>query len=199
MTRFRTAGCDEIRRIIREEEPPRPSAARQHLAGGDGDRPDGQPPERSEKAQPILRGELDWVVMKCLEKDRNRRYATANGLAADLRRYLSNENVLACPPSALYQFRKFVQRNRKPVGMATALALMLVLAFVLLLVSNVRIRDEQEQTNKVLAAKTQASNELQNALERELYAAYFQRIPARIWNGGPTTSAGPIRSLLNAP
>ena len=57
-------------------------------------------------------GELDWIVMKALEKDRNRRYETANSFAADIQRYLNDEAVQACPPSAMYRFRKFARRNR---------------------------------------------------------------------------------------
>ena len=68
----------------------------------------------------LVRGELDWVVMKCLEKDRNRRYDTASGLAADLERYLRDEPVLACPPSTIYRLGKFARRNR--AGLAVALA-----------------------------------------------------------------------------
>ena len=59
-----------------------------------------------------MRGELDWIVMKALEKDRNRRYETANGLAPDMQRYLADEPVQACPPSAWYRFRKFARRNK---------------------------------------------------------------------------------------
>ena len=59
-----------------------------------------------------MRGELDWIVMKALEKDRNRRYETANGLAADIQRYLDDEPVQACPPSAMYRFRKFARRQQ---------------------------------------------------------------------------------------
>ena len=59
-----------------------------------------------------VRGELDWIVMKCLEKDRNRRYETANGLAIDLQRYLADEPVVACPPSATYRLKKFARRNK---------------------------------------------------------------------------------------
>ena len=70
-----------------------------------------------------MRGELDWIVMKCLEKDRNRRYETANGFAADVQRYLDDEPVQACPPSAWYRFRKFARRNRAAL---TAVALVLV-------------------------------------------------------------------------
>ena len=73
-----------------------------------------------------MRGELDWIVMKALEKDRTRRYETANGLAADLRRYLDDEPVQACPPSATYRMRKFVRRNKAPV----LAALLIVVALV---------------------------------------------------------------------
>ena len=67
-----------------------------------------------------MRGELDWIVMKALEKDRNRRYETANGLAHDVERYLDDEPVQACPPSARYRLRKFVRRNKRagPGGVA---------------------------------------------------------------------------------
>ena len=68
------------------------------------------------KLTKLVRGELDWIVMKTLEKDRNRRYETANGLAADLRRYLDDEPVQACPPSAGYRLRKFARRNRTAAG-----------------------------------------------------------------------------------
>ena len=64
----------------------------------------------------LVRGELDWIVMKALEKDRNRRYETANALAADVQRYLADEPVQACPPSAGYRLRKFVRRNRGPMA-----------------------------------------------------------------------------------
>jgi hypothetical protein len=69
----------------------------------------------------LLKGELDWIVMKCLEKDRNRRYETANGLAADLTRYLKQEPVQACPPSVAYRLRVFVRRHRAAIGTAALL------------------------------------------------------------------------------
>ena len=74
-----------------------------------------------------MRGELDWIVMKALEKDRNRRYETANGLAADLRRYLDDEPVQACPPSAVYRFRKFARRNKTRLAMMGLIVLCLML------------------------------------------------------------------------
>src|SRR6201999_2524010 len=74
----------------------------------------------------LLRGELDWIVMKALEKDRNRRYETANGFAADVQRYLNDEPVQACPPTAWYRLRKFVSRNKGRVAASVALALSLL-------------------------------------------------------------------------
>jgi serine/threonine protein kinase len=120
--RLKTAAYDEIRRIISEEEPPKPSTrwrtptqAAAHVSNSCGSDAD----ELSRQ----LRGELDWIVMKCLEKDRNRRYATANGLAADVERYLNDEPVQACPPSAWYRFRKLARRNRVPFIAASAVLL----------------------------------------------------------------------------
>src|SRR5262249_13183510 len=78
----------------------------------------------------LVRGELDWIVMKALEKDRNRRYETANGLAMDIQRYLCSEPVQACPPSAGYRLRKFVRRNKGPVlaGVLVLVALLFGMA-----------------------------------------------------------------------
>jgi WD40 repeat protein/tetratricopeptide (TPR) repeat protein len=84
-----------------------------------------------QKLSGLVRGELDWIVMKALEKDRNRRYETANSLAADLRRYLDDEPVMACPPSAWYRFRKFARRNRAALATASVVAASLVTVAVL--------------------------------------------------------------------
>src|SRR5207244_4909235 len=79
------------------------------------------------KLSKLVRGELDWIVMKALEKDRNRRYETANGFAMDVQRYLADEAVLACPPSAGYRLRKFARRNKRPV-LAASLGLLVLVA-----------------------------------------------------------------------
>src|SRR5262249_20901595 len=79
----------------------------------------------------LVRGELDWIVMKALEKDRNRRYETANGLAADIHRYLEDEPVRACPPSAGYRLRKFVRRNRPALATTALIAAVLVVGTVI--------------------------------------------------------------------
>jgi WD40 repeat protein/serine/threonine protein kinase len=136
--RVREAAYAEILRIIKEEEPPRPStrlsdsgealasiSAQRHM----------EPAKRSK----LVRGELDWIVMKCLEKDRNRRYDTANGLMADVQRYLADEPVQACPPSARYRFRKFARRNKAVLLTASVIALAVLLAVGSLAVSYLRI------------------------------------------------------------
>jgi serine/threonine protein kinase/tetratricopeptide (TPR) repeat protein len=122
--RLRQAAFDEVLRIIREEEPPRPStrlSSTQELPSVAAKR--GLQPR---KLSGLVRGELDWIAMKCLEKDRNRRYETANGLARDIERYLHDEPVQACPPSAGYRLRKFVRRHKGPVLAAATILLVLV-------------------------------------------------------------------------
>src|SRR5207248_3110922 len=83
--------------------------------------------------------ELDWIVMKALEKDRKRRYETANGLAADLRRYLDDEPVQACPPSARYRISKLARRNKAPLIAAGLIAVAMLAGIGMLAVSNVLI------------------------------------------------------------
>jgi serine/threonine protein kinase/tetratricopeptide (TPR) repeat protein len=109
--RFATAAYDEIRRIIREEEPPRPST-RLSTLGATLSRVTSQRRTEPAKLSALLKGDLDWIVMKALEKDRNRRYETPTSLATDVRRFLREEPVEARPPSPWYQFRKFVRRNQ---------------------------------------------------------------------------------------
>src|SRR5262249_56243585 len=82
----------------------------------------------------LVRGELDWIVMKALEKDRNRRYETANALASDVRRYLTDEPVQACPPSAWYRFGKLARRNRPALATASVVAASLVAVAALSLI-----------------------------------------------------------------
>ena len=133
--RFKGAGYEEIRRIIREEEPPRPST-RISTLGQAATTVSAQRQSDAKRLSTLLRGDLDWIVMKCLEKDRNRRYDTAIGLAADVQRYLDDKAVQACPPSALYRFRKLARRNKRAFGAGLAAALVLVLALVGLSVSS---------------------------------------------------------------
>jgi Tfp pilus assembly protein PilF len=119
--RLKDTGLLEVLRLIQEEEPPRPSvrlSTTEELPAIAASR--GLDPKRLSGA---IRGELDWIVMKALEKDRSRRYETASAFAADVRRYLVDEPVLACPPSAAYRFRKFARRNK---GRLAAVAVTLI-------------------------------------------------------------------------
>lgn len=110
--RLKTVGFDELRRIIREEEPPRPSTRLTSL-GNDAVTTVSEN-RQLEPAQltALLRGDLDWIVMKALDKDRNRRYATVTAMAEDVGLFLSDQPVKARPPSAVYRFTKFSRRNR---------------------------------------------------------------------------------------
>src|SRR5205814_1475089 len=127
--RFATAAFDEIRRIIREEEPPTPSTRLSTLGAGLVAM-SAQRKIEPGKLSALLRNELDWIVMKALEKDRTRRYETANGLAADVLRFLSGEPVQAHPPSASYRLKKFVRKNRGQVAAAAVVFAVLVAGVV---------------------------------------------------------------------
>jgi tetratricopeptide (TPR) repeat protein len=117
-------GLDEMRRTIREREPDRPSTRVSTLGGEQLTTTAKRRGLDAPKLVNVLRGDLDWIVMKCLEKDRARRYETANGLAMDIQRHLSNEPVVACPPSRVYRLQKMVRRNQ---GVFAAAAVILVL------------------------------------------------------------------------
>jgi len=106
------AGLDEMRRTIREKEPSRPSTRLSTMQAGDLTTTAKHRHTDAPKLIHLLRGDLDWIVMKCLEKDRTRRYETANGLALDVQRHLSNELVTARPPNTAYRFQKLVRRNK---------------------------------------------------------------------------------------
>jgi serine/threonine protein kinase/tetratricopeptide (TPR) repeat protein len=121
--RLKEAAFMEVLRVIREEEPPKPStrlSTTEQLPSIAANR--GLEPK---KLSALVRGELDWIVLKALDKDRNRRYETANGFAMDIQRYLADEPVQACPPSASYRLRKFVWRHKRAV--LTALVVLLAL------------------------------------------------------------------------
>jgi serine/threonine protein kinase len=137
------SGLEEIRRIIREVEPVKPSTrltqefiseskinSDKSRAGIQKSKIDGAASSRLLRIKeiiPLLRGDLDWIVMKALEKDRARRYETANGLAMDVQRYLSNEPVVARPPSKLYRFQKMARRNKLAFAAASAVAAALMI------------------------------------------------------------------------
>jgi len=121
---LRAQTLDEIRRTIREVDPPRPSA---HVAS--------------------LVGDLDWITMKALEKDRTRRYGSASDVAADLQRYLHNEPVLASPPSTVYRVGKFVRRHRAGVGVAVAAGVLIVAFGATMAIQTRRIARERDRAS----------------------------------------------------
>jgi serine/threonine protein kinase/tetratricopeptide (TPR) repeat protein len=147
---LRNAAFDEMRRIIREDEPPRPSTRLSSL----GDTLTTVSANRKLDARHLdrtVRGELDWIVMKALEKDRRRRYETANDFAADVMRYLSDQPVEACPPSWGYTANKYARRHRRTLATAAA--------FVLLLVSAVVVSTWQAVRATVAAGRERQANE----------------------------------------
>jgi WD40 repeat protein/serine/threonine protein kinase len=166
--RLSQASYEEIRRIIREEEPPKPST-RISTVGQAATTLSTQRKSNPKQLSRLFRGELDWIVMKALEKDRNRRYQTASAFAADVQRYLHDELVEARPPSALYRFRKLVRRHKRGFAMASFAAAALVAGVAALAVSNVRIGREKQQ-------KEEALQEKEKVLERERLNSYYQRI-----------------------
>jgi serine/threonine protein kinase len=122
------AGLDEMRRTIQEREPSRPSARLSTLQGEDLAKAARHRASEPPKLICLVRGDLDWIVMKCLEKDRARRYDNANGLAADLKRYLGNEPIVARPPSAGYRLQKWIRRNKVQFAALSIIAVILVAA-----------------------------------------------------------------------
>src|SRR6516162_8255316 len=126
--RVAAAAYDEIRRLIREEEPPRPStrlSSSNSLASSAAQRH-----TEPTKLSKLVRGDLDWITMKALEKDRTRRYETADGLARDIQRYLANEMVEARPPSTVYRLQKFASNNKIALSTAATIAFLLVAGIV---------------------------------------------------------------------
>ncbi len=161
------AGLDEMRRMIREDEPPRPSARMSTLQA-----PALSTISQSRSTDPrristTLRGELDWIVMKALEKDRSRRYESASALATDIQRYLSDEPVLACPPTAMYRFRKFARKHKPALATAAAIAACLILGTTVSAWQAVRATTAEAQANaneqKANASATQAQEKAQEA------------------------------------
>jgi serine/threonine protein kinase len=121
------SGLDEMRRTLREEEPQRPSTVLTTLHGTELKATAEHRHEEPPKLISLLKGDLDWIVMRALEKNRARRYETVNGLAMDIQRYLDNEPVVARPPSRLYRFQKLVRRNKVVFAASGAVIAALIL------------------------------------------------------------------------
>ncbi|MHC4993163.1 MAG: serine/threonine-protein kinase, partial [Planctomycetota bacterium] len=147
---LRRAGHLEIQRIIREVDPPKPSTRMQTLATLG----DGQDIARQRSTEPatlsrMMRGDLDWIVMRAMEKDRTRRYQSAGELVSDLGRYLGHQPVLAGPPSVTYKVRKFVQRHRLGVSAAALIVSALLTGSTAATVGLVQARQEATRSQKI--------------------------------------------------
>ena len=144
---LRTAGFDEMRRRIREEEPPKPSTRVSSLGAASELAAERRRTDIQGLAR-TLRGDLDWIVMKALEKDRSRRYGSPSELAADVRRYLRNDPVEASPPSTTYRVRKFFSRHRMGVTASALLVLLLVAGVIGTTVGLLKAKSEAEAVRK---------------------------------------------------
>src|SRR5262249_50299749 len=182
--RLQGAALLEALRLIREEEPPRPSrrlSAAETLPAIAAHR--GLEPKR---LSGLVRGELDWIVMKCLEKDRGRRYETANGLARDLERFLADEPVLACPPSAGYRLRKFARRHTAAVTAAGLIAAVLVVSTLLSTWLAVRATEAERLAAERLRAETMAHHNAvreRDQAQQRLFEARLAQAQANRWSG----------------
>jgi len=142
-------GFEEMRRTIREQEPVRPSTVLSTMLDAQLSTTAKNRQTEPPKLVSQIRGDLDWIVMKCLEKDRGRRYETANGLAGDIQRHLNNEPIAARPPSRLYRFQKAVQRNKLAFGSAAAVALALLIGLAVSAEMGFKARREAAKSRHV--------------------------------------------------
>jgi len=143
-SRLVEVGLDEIRRVIRDEEPPRPSARLSTLAAAEQTKVASHRHSVPPKLLGLIRGDLDWIVMKTLEKDRSRRYETAERLAVDIERHLGNNPVVARPPSELYRLQKLIRRNKTAFEVAGVVAFVAMIALFI----GMRISRAPAMTNR---------------------------------------------------
>jgi serine/threonine protein kinase/WD40 repeat protein len=183
---LRDKSCAQIQRIIREVEPPRPST-RFEILGRIASNVSARNGSGSQRWGRLIRRELDWIVMKCLEKDRARRYETASALAEDVRRHLRDEPVVARPPSALYALGKLVRRHKARFAAATAVLLALVLGVVGTSIGFFR----------AAAAHKATLNEKHVAVEK-LWGSYRDQARAGRRSGLPGRRFDSLRALTEA-
>ncbi len=197
------AALDEVRRMIREEEPLKPSTRLQTL----GDELAGIARRRHTEPEALGRlvhGDLDWIVMMCLVKERARRYETANALAFDLQRYLNNEPVTAAAPTVFYRARKFVRRNKVGLAVANALVLLLISSATVSTWQAIRatraeraqsrLRQQAEQAGANEAQQRRQAEEAARQLERQLYASDMNAA-FQAWDRGDLAR---VKALLEA-
>jgi len=168
---FKEAGFDEMRRIIRQDEPPRPSDRISTIEANELSTLSDQRRIEPHRLRRSLHGELDWIVMKALEKDRNRRYESASDLASDIERYLSDEPIEARRPSAWYRFAKFAGRNKRMLAATAIVGLALILGIVGTTWQAIRAtqaeRSARDDRDRALKAEQLAMHRLRRARQAE--------------------------------
>jgi serine/threonine protein kinase/WD40 repeat protein len=183
------SGLDEMRRTIRETQPAKPSTrltqalvaaeAKRRTSGGTGEAAISR---RLQERLHQLKGDLDWIVMMCLEKDRARRYDSANGIAADIQRHIDHEPIAARPPSGMYLLQKLAQRNRGMLITTAVVLTALLVAVVSLATSNARIRHERNQKDAALRERGTALEAARGSEERareQLFVSLQSQAQAR--------------------
>ncbi len=160
------AGFDAMRRTIRDKEPLRPSARLKSMTADELSKVAEQRRVEPSKLTRLLQGDLDWIVLKCLEKDRQRRYQTANGLAMDLQRHLEHQPVVARPPSNLYLFRKLVRRNRVPFVAGAAMTATLIAGVVVSTSLLLKEQQERRRADRESRAAREATQRAETSLAR---------------------------------
>jgi WD40 repeat protein/serine/threonine protein kinase len=169
-----SASYDEIRRRIKEKEPPKPSTKLSTMSGAERTSVAKQRQVDPVQLRSELRGDLDWIVLKALEKDRTRRYETANGLAMDLRRYLADEPVLAAAPTARYRLKKYMHRHRAALAVVAGIAGLLIVGTTVSTWQAIRATQERRVAEK----STEAEKEQRLAAEAARQAAEQERVRA---------------------
>ncbi len=188
------AGLDAMRRTICEQEPLRPSTRLSNLSGDELTTTAQRRGLEAPKLLNLLLGDLDWITMKCLEKDRARRYETANGLARDIQRHLANEPVVARPPSAVYRVQKLVRRNQLLFAAVGAVVLALVLGLGLSTWLFFRERaGRQEQARLRQQAQMEKAKAQTEAAKSQQVAQFLKEMLAGV---GPSKALGRDTAML---
>ena len=184
------SGLDKLRQAIREREPERPSTRLRTMLQEDLTTTASRRHTDAPKLIHLVRGDLDWIVMKTLEKDRTRRYETANGLVMDIRRYLENEPVLARPPSNFYRLRKLVRRNRAAVAAAGAVCLALVVGFGLSLYLFLQEREARQRATAAEGEQARLRKQAEDALAAEARLQGRADVADKLSEAGPLVTQG---------
>ena len=188
------AGLDAMRRTIRETEPPKPSTCLSTMLDVEQTTAAKHRQTEPPKLIHLVRGDLDWLVMKCLEKDRGRRYETVNDLAADVQRHLANEPVNACPPSNLYRLQKAVRRNKGVFAAVTAVLAVLLTGIVVSTSQAIRATHaEREQTRLRQQAEADEKKAKTEAIKSEQTAKFLKNM---LRGAGPSVARGRDATLL---